>query len=127
MKRKKLISLICFVLYLVVFAHAALPHDHLKHDAFGPMCCELLSHDAHDEEHHHLPQHGAEQMSDIYVLQASADSAPVAFLQLVAILEDAPALEASHAPFISLHFSGAPPPLIEAHSAPSGLRAPPAA
>ena len=127
MDRKRLISAVSLVLYLVFFAHGAVPHDHLRHNSFDPVCCELLCHDEDNAEHHHLPHHGADQVSDIFTLQETLDGVDCIF-QLVAVIEDCPVrLGMEEISIDGNHDSNAPPLPEEACHASGGFRAPPAA
>lgn len=127
MSRNSHISAAFLILYLAFFAHAAVPHDHVRHNSFDPVCCELLSHDEDDAEHHHLPQHGADQISDIFTFQEVQDNVPC-FMQLVAILEpDRPCSAPSEQEAYNQRIADDPPLESDPHPSLNGFRAPPVA
>lgn len=129
MNRNCGISLTFLVLYLVFFAHAAIPHVHESHDPFSPVCCGLFNSHCDNETHHHIPDHSECQYDDFCISPASDDC--VAHTEYVFTLADESPSEISNV-FLSqtaiIQFRSDPPPLLDRHKpGTDALRAPPAA
>lgn len=61
MRKKKIFALFCTLVYMIVFAHSVIPHDHHHH---------CLGEQSEEAEHHATehPHHGSCEMLDFFVV-----------------------------------------------------------
>lgn len=121
MGRKKLFAFFCTLVYMVVFAHSVIPHDHHHH---------CIGEQAEEAEHHasEHPHHGSCEMLDLFLVKDALTHDEIVFC-LGEILPSEPLslkVQDSEIPAESIEAEEAlsynAPPLIH-----SGLRAPPVA